>query len=107
MIKVLKENKSLPMEGFFWIINNKVIGYAKEVPQYNYSYSFEGKTHKNTWINFSKDYLVDDKEVSFDYFPRGRVMVDPIDTKNAESFEMDGDGSFQIIDIQTKYIDKE
>lgn len=35
------------------------------------------------------------------------VIVDPIDTKNAESFEMDGDGSFQIIDIQTKYIDKE
>ena len=77
MIKVLKENKNLPMEGFFWIINDKVIGYAKEVPQYNYSYSFEGKTHKNTWINFSKDYLVDNKEVSFDYFPRGRVMVDP------------------------------
>ena len=77
MIKVLKENKNLPMEGFFWIINDKVIGYAKEVPQYNYSYSFEGKTHKNTWINFSKDYLVDNKEVPFDYFPRGRVMVDP------------------------------
>ena len=36
MIKVLKENKNLPMEGFFWIINDKVIGYAKEVPQYNY-----------------------------------------------------------------------
>ena len=35
------------------------------------------------------------------------IIVDPIDTKNAESFEMDGDGSFQIIDIQTKYIDKE
>lgn len=35
------------------------------------------------------------------------VIVDPIDSKNAESFEMDGDGSFQIIDIQTKYIDKE
>ena len=30
MITVLKENKSLPMEGFFWIINDKVIGYAKE-----------------------------------------------------------------------------
>lgn len=35
------------------------------------------------------------------------VIVDPIDNENAESFEMDGDGSFQIIDIQTKYIDKE
>lgn len=35
------------------------------------------------------------------------VIVDPIDTKNAESFEMDGDGSFQIIDIKTEYVDKE
>lgn len=35
------------------------------------------------------------------------VIVDPIDTENAESFEMDGDGSFHILDIKTKYIDKE
>ena len=35
------------------------------------------------------------------------VIVDPIDTKNAESFEMDGDGSFHILDIKTEYIDKE
>ena len=35
------------------------------------------------------------------------VIVDPIDTENAESFEMDGDGSFQIIDIKTQYVDKE
>lgn len=35
------------------------------------------------------------------------VIVDPIDTKNAESFEMDGDGAFQIIDIKTEYMDKE
>ena len=35
------------------------------------------------------------------------VIVDPIDTENAESFEMDGDGSFKIIDIKTEYVDKE
>ena len=35
------------------------------------------------------------------------VIVDPIDTENAESFEMDGDGSFQIIDIKMEYVDKE
>ena len=35
------------------------------------------------------------------------VIVDPIDIENAESFEMDGDGSFQIIDIKTEYVDKE
>ena len=35
------------------------------------------------------------------------IIVDPIDTKNAESFEMDGDGSFRIIDIKTEYVDKE
>ena len=32
MINILKENKNLSMEGFFWIINDKVIGYTKEVP---------------------------------------------------------------------------
>ena len=35
------------------------------------------------------------------------VIVDHIDNENAESFEMDGDGSFQIIDIKTEYVDKE
>lgn len=84
MIKLLKENRNLPMEGFFWIIDDKIIGYAEEVTKYNYEYSFQGKTHENTWKNFKQDYKVNNKEVEFDYFPRGRVMVDPNYNKDNE-----------------------
>ena len=74
---ILKEGKVYPYEGYFWIIDNKVIGVASEVPHYDYEFSLNGKTHKNTWGTISKDFLVNGKEVPFDYFPRGRVMVDP------------------------------
>ena len=83
---ILKEATSLPYEGYFWIINDKVVGITSEVPRYNYSYSLNGKTHKNTWSKFSEDYLVNGKEVEWDYFPRGRVMVYP---------EYDLDGNFE------------
>lgn len=74
---ILKENKNYPHEGYFWIINNEIVGITTEVPQYNYDYNLNGKTHKNTWKTISKDYTVNGKEVEWDYFPRGRVMVDP------------------------------
>lgn len=74
---ILKENSQYPYEGYFWIINNEIVGITSEVPHYNYNYSLNGKTHKNTWNRFIKDYLVNDKEVPWDYFPRGRVMIDP------------------------------
>jgi hypothetical protein len=80
---ILKENQAYPYEGFFWIINDEVVGILSEVPYYNYEYVINGKEHANTWRNFSKDYLVDGKEVQFDYFPRGRIMVDP-------NYDMDG-----------------
>ena len=76
-MKVLKENINYPYEGYFWIINNQVVGITTEVPKYNYDYNLNGKTHQNTWVNLSKDYLVNDEEVSWDYFPRGRIMIDP------------------------------
>lgn len=82
---LIKENVNYPYEGYFWIIDNKVIGITAEVPHYDYGYELNGKTHKNSWHNFSQDYLVDGKEVGWDYFPRGRVMVDP---------EYDLDGKF-------------
>lgn len=66
-----------PCEGYFWIIFDKVVGVKAEVPKHNYSYPLNGKIHKNTWKSISADYPVDGKEVGWDYFPRGRVMVDP------------------------------
>ena len=39
------------------------------------------------------------------------VIVDPnanqLDNDEPRSYEIDGDGSFHILDIQTKYVDKE
>ncbi len=82
---VLKESSNYPYEGYFWIINNEVVGIMSEVPHYNYDYALNGKTHKNTWAKFQQDYKVDGKCVPFDYFPRGRIMIDP---------EYDSDGNF-------------
>lgn len=76
-MKLLKESSNLPYEGFFWIIDGSVVGVVSEVPQYNYNYALNGKTHSNTWNKFKADYMVDGSCVDFDYFPRGRVMVDP------------------------------
>ena len=70
-------NNINPYEGYFWIINDKVVGAKVEVPQYDYNYALNGKTHQNTWNNLKDDYKVDGKCVDFDYFPRGRIMVDP------------------------------
>lgn len=80
---VLKESLVNPYEGYFWIINDTVIGVVSEVPKHDYTYELNGRTHKNTWSNFCNDYLVDGKPVDFDYFPRGRVMVDP-------NYDLDG-----------------
>ena len=74
---LIKENINYPYEGYFWIIDNKIIGITAEVPHYNYDYKLNGKTHQNTWYKFCNDYKVNGKTVEWDYFPRGRVMVDP------------------------------
>lgn len=81
---ILKENSQYPYEGYFWIIDDEVIGITVEVPHYNYDYSLNGKTHQNTWKKFSKHYLgTDGREVDWDYFPRGRIMIDP-------NYDLDG-----------------
>lgn len=76
-MKVMLESRFYPSEGYFWIINDRVVGPAVEVPHYNYEYSLANKTHENTWHHYKSKYLVDGYEVPFDYYPRGRVMVDP------------------------------
>lgn len=73
----LKESLVYPYEGFFWIINNEVVGITAEVPHYDYEYRLNGKTHENTWSAFKNDYPADGKTVAWDYYPRGRIMIDP------------------------------
>lgn len=74
---IIKESSVYPREGYFWIIDGEIVGITAEVPKYDYDFTLNGKTHQNTWSKFSNDYLVGGKTVSWDYFPRGRIMVDP------------------------------
>ena len=83
---ILKENRNYPYEGYFWIIDGEVVGITSEVPHYNYDYSLNGKTHQNTWNEFSDRYKVDGKKVPWDYFPRGRIMIDPNYDPTTEEF---------------------
>lgn len=76
MVQIL-EHIEYPSEGFFWIINDNIVGISEEVPSFNYQYNLSGLDHRNTWSNFSSEYKVDNHEVEYDYYPRGRVMVDP------------------------------
>lgn len=86
-MRILKESSGdVPCEGYFWYINDKIVGVSVKVPQYGYEYQLDGKTHKNTWSSISQDYLINGKEVPWDYFPRGRVMIDP---------EYDSSGKFE------------
>lgn len=77
----LLESLYLPQEGFFWIIDDEVLGYSEEVPRYNYEYK-QSKTHEQLWDKIKPQ----GNDNSFDYYPRGRVMVDP---------EYDKDGKFK------------
>lgn len=74
-MKILKESLQ-PSEGFFWIVSNQVIGFAAPVSKTDglEDYKFKNLTHENTWGNIKSQYGLD--EYSWDYFPRGRVMVD-------------------------------
>ena len=71
-MKILKENINQPYEGFFWFINDEMLGLCYEVPKYNYELK-QSKTHEEVW-NKIKPNNCDKK---WDYYPRGRVMVDP------------------------------
>lgn len=38
-MKILKENMNYPYEGYFWIIDDSVVGITSEVPHYDYEYN--------------------------------------------------------------------
>lgn len=71
-MKVIKESINLPYEGYFWIIDNQILGTTSEVPKYGYEY-VQSKTHEQTWNKLKPEGC----DKSFNYYPRGRVMVDP------------------------------
>ena len=68
----LDESLSIPCEGIFWFIDNKLIYFADEVNPKD-PYDGTDLLHKNVWNSIKNEYKVQGHTVDFDYFPRGRV----------------------------------
>ena len=64
----IKEGYGKPCEGIFWIIDNQLITYMDPVGFNN------NLDHKKVWTSIKHQY----GNVPFDYYPRGRVMVNEI-----------------------------
>lgn len=74
--KRLGESLDSPCEGIFWVIENELIAFTEQVDTTGrFSTSLE---HIKIWDQIKQKYQVSGKTVSFDYFPRGRVMVNPV-----------------------------
>lgn len=100
MLKIFVEHKrrinealNTPCEGIFWVINDKLIAFTEQVDTTGkWSTDLE---HSKLWTELKHKYLVNGKEVTYDYYPRGRVMVNAIN---------DADGKFKNYDVYI-YID--
>ena len=64
----ISESYGKPCEGIFWFINNKLISYMDPV---DYNTKLD---HKIVWKSIRNQY----DNVAFDYYPRGRVMVNEV-----------------------------
>jgi hypothetical protein len=62
----IKESYGTPCEGIFWYIDGNLVVFTTP---YNRPYNFE---HKTMWREIKGRYS---NNVPFDYYPRGRVMV--------------------------------
>jgi len=69
---IQQESLQIPCEGIFWVIDNCLVYFADKVNPKD-PYDSTDLLHKDTWREIKDEYLVDGKQVSFDYFPRGRV----------------------------------
>ena len=64
----IKESIGKPCEGIFWVIGNKMIAYTDPV---GFNTDLE---HIKMWKEIKHSY----GDVPFDYYPRGRVMVNEV-----------------------------
>lgn len=72
----INESPSVPCEGIFWIIDDVLVAFKEQVDTTgSWSTTFE---HKNIWEEIKNKYKVNNKCVQYDYFPRGRIMVNPV-----------------------------
>ena len=73
MVK-LEESINIPREGIFWVINNELVAFSDQVNPMD-PFQTTDLLHKEVWKNIKDNYLVNGKEVDYDYFPRGRVEI--------------------------------
>lgn len=71
----INESIDSPCEGIFWFINEELVAFTEQVDT-------SGKLstdleHKKIWEIISGRYKISEKKVPYDYYPRGRVMVNP------------------------------
>lgn len=72
----------MPCEGIFWFIDNTLISFDYSV---NISGSyFDGYEHIKLWNEIRDKYKVNGWVVDYDYYPRGRVMVNPMKDTNGK-----------------------
>lgn len=67
---------NVPNQGLFWFIIDELISFHDPVDIDNFM-EFGYMNHKDTWRHIKSDYTVNGREVSYDYFPRGRVIINP------------------------------
>lgn len=75
MKRYIKSSSSLPQEGIFWVINDRLIQFSDDVSYNNMNIDPIDLTHFEVWKKIGEDFKVDGKIVPFDYFPRGRVVI--------------------------------
>jgi hypothetical protein len=68
----LSESINIPFEGIFWIIDDELIA-IKDSVNPNNPYECTDLLHRDSWKYLKDKYLVNDRAVNYDYFPRGRV----------------------------------
>ena len=60
-------------EGIFWKINGELVTFADMIQPNNACAT--RLNHIKTWEEIKHKYLVDDEEVAYNYFPRGRITA--------------------------------
>ena len=84
----LKESSvDTPCEGIFWLIDDEIVSFDNPVTISGmWSNTIE---HSKLWPEISSRYKVDNQTVPYNYFPRGRVMVNPIKDDNGKFLHYD------------------
>jgi hypothetical protein len=82
MINELTMNESsldMPCEGIFWVVGNTLILFKYAANMFVNEYK-----HTEAWKFIKNIYKVNNQLVDYNYYPRGRVMVNPMKDINGK-----------------------